>query len=82
MLEKNGMRKIRFHDLRHTYSVIALQNGVDAKTLQKDLGHHSAVFMLDVYGHVTPYMERQKAKKIGDFLSSQMNKIQPEEETQ
>jgi len=70
--------ELHFHDLRHTFSALALQNGVDIKTLQKDLGHHSAAFTLDVYGHITPQMETQKAKKIGDFLSSQINKIKEE----
>jgi integrase len=57
---------------------LALQNGVDIKTLQKDLGHHAAAFTLDTYGHITPQMEKQKAEKIGSFLSSQIDKIKNE----
>ena len=67
--------------IQYTFSALALQNGVDIKTLQKDLGHHSAAFTLDVYGHITPQMETQKAKKIGDFLSSQINKIKEEDKS-
>ena len=78
ILKRAGLPEMRFHDLRHTFSALALQNGVDIKTLQKDLGHHSAAFTLDVYGHITPQMEKQKAEKIGNFLSSQINKIQDE----
>ena len=79
ILKRAELPEVRFHDLRHTYSALALQNGVDIKTLQKDLGHHSAAFTLDVYGHITPQMEKQKAEKIGNFLSSQINKIKDSE---
>jgi len=81
ILKRAELPELRFHDLRHTFSALALQNGVDIKTLQKDLGHHSAAFTLDVYGHITPQMETQKAKKIGDFLSSQINKIEEEDKS-
>jgi integrase len=79
ILKRAELPELRFHDLRHTFSALALQNGVDIKSLQKDLGHHSAAFTLDVYGHITPQMEQQKAKKIGDFLSSQIKKIKDED---
>ena len=79
ILKRAELPEVRFHDLRHTYSALALQNGVDIKTLQKDLGHHSAAFTLDVYGHITLQMEKQKAEKIGNFLSSQINKIKNSE---
>lgn len=42
---------VRFHDLRHTYAVLSLLAGDDIKTLQLNLGHYSAAFTLDVYGH-------------------------------
>jgi integrase len=80
ILKRAELPELRFHDLRHTFSALALQNGVDIKTLQKDLGHHSAAFTLDVYGHITPHMEKQKAEKIGNFLSSQINKIKSDKQ--
>ena len=68
ILAKAGMEKIRFHDLRHTFATLALQNGVDIKTLSNILGHHSAGFTLDTYGHVTQKMKRDAAVKVGNFL--------------
>ena len=59
----------RFHDLRHTFSVLALQNGVDVKTLSAILGHYSAGFTLDTYAHVTTSMQKQAANAVGNFLS-------------
>ena len=44
---------MRFHDLRHTFATVALQNGVDIKTVSGMLGHYSAGFTLDTYAHVT-----------------------------
>lgn len=51
--EAAGPPKVRFHDLRHTFATLALQNGVDIKTVSGMLGHFSAGFTLDTYAHVT-----------------------------
>ena len=68
LLKKAGIEKIRFHDLRHTFATLALQNGVDIKTLSSILGHYSAGFTLDTYGHVTQKMQRDAAVKVGRFM--------------
>ena len=70
VLKRAGLKQIRFHDLRHTFSVLALQNGVDVKTLSVMLGHYSAGFTLDTYAHVTTSMQKQAANAVGNFLSS------------
>ena len=49
---------VRFHDLRHTFATMAIQNGVDVKPVANMLGHYSAEFTLDVYTHVTDEMRR------------------------
>ena len=59
----------RPYDLRHTFSVLALQNGVDVKTLSAMLGHYSAGFTLDTYAHVTTSMQKRAANAVGNFLS-------------
>ena len=68
ILVKAGLEKNRFHDLRHTFSTLALQNGVDIKTLSNMLGHYSAGFTLDTYTHVTDKVQREAAKKVGSFM--------------
>jgi len=70
VLKRAGLERIRFHDLRHTFSVLALQNGVDVKTLSAMLGHYSAGFTLDTYAHVTTSMQKQAANAVGNFLSA------------
>ena len=69
VLKRARLEKIRFHDLRHTFSVLALQNGVDVKTLSGILGHYSAGFTLDTYGHITNAMKQDAANKVGSFLA-------------
>lgn len=59
---------VRFHDLRHTFATLAIQSGVDAKTLASMLGHYSAGFTLDTYTHVTHQMQQGAADKIGGFM--------------
>lgn len=56
VVKELGMEKVRIHDLRHTYAVISFQCGDDVKTVQSNLGHATAAFTLDIYGHVTDQM--------------------------
>lgn len=69
VLERAGLPKVRFHDLRHTFATLALQNGVDVKTVSGMLGHFSAGFTLDTYAHVTTAAQRQAANTMGTVLS-------------
>ncbi len=69
VLERAGLPKIRFHDLRHTFATLALQNGVDIKTISGMLGHFSAGFTLDTYAHVTTAAQREAAETMGDVLA-------------
>ena len=70
LLKKAGIDgNIRFHDLRHTYATLAIQNGVDVKTVSSILGHYSAGFTLDTYTHVTGAMQKEAADKVGGFIA-------------
>lgn len=63
-LERAGCKKVRFHDLRHTFATMALEHGMDVKTLSTIIGHISSVTTLDIYSHVTDTMQKQAAAKI------------------
>ena len=69
VLKRAGLPKVRFHDLRHTFATLALQNGVDVKTVSGMLGHFSAGFTLDTYAHITSAAQRQAAQTMGSVLS-------------
>ncbi len=72
IVKKMGCPELRFHDLRHQYAVIAIKNGDDIKTIQGNLGHATAAFTLDVYGHVTEQMKRDSANRMESFIDSVM----------
>lgn len=69
VLERAGIPKVRFHDLRHTFATVALQNGVDIKTVSGMLGHFSAGFTLDTYAHVTTAAQKEAAQTMGNILT-------------
>ena len=60
--------RIHPHALRHTFATLALQNGVDIKTLSGMLGHYSSGFTLDTYTHITDKMQQEAAEKVGSFM--------------
>lgn len=60
-------------DLRHSYAVAAIQSGDDIKTVQENLGHHTAAFTLVVYGHVTEEMKRDSANRMEAFIQNVTN---------
>ena len=63
-----GKPDLRFHSLRHSYAVSCLEFGDDIKTVQENLGHASAAFTLDVYGHVSRNMKRRSAQHMEEFI--------------
>ena len=69
ILKDAGLEHIRFHDLRHTFATLALQNGVDVKTVSSMLGHYDAGFTLRTYTHVTRQMQQKAAEKMGSFMA-------------
>ena len=65
-----GSPETRFHDLRHSYAVVAIKSGDDIKTLQENLGHATAAFTLDVYGHITEKMKQDSAARMEQFIKA------------
>ncbi len=68
LVREIGAPETRLHDLRHTYAVSSLRAGDDVKTVQENLGHHTAAFTLDQYGHVTESMKRESAARMEAFI--------------
>ena len=64
VLKRAGLPRIRFHDLRHTFATMALQNGVDVKTVSSMLGHYDAGFTLRTYTHATRQKQDEAAQAI------------------
>lgn len=84
ILQHAGCRHIRFHDLRHIFATLALENGMDVKTLSAMLGHVSAATTLDIYTHITDDMQRAAAANIDRGIGKaepQASALTPEQKT-
>lgn len=68
-----GAPDSRVHDLRHTFAVLSLQNGDSVKTVQGNLGHATAAFTLDVYGHVSEKMKEDSAARMEGYIQGIAN---------
>jgi integrase len=69
ILQKAGLPKIRFHDLRHTHASLLLSRGIHPKIVQERLGHSSITMTLDLYSHLTPGLQEAAASSLNGLLS-------------
>ena len=81
ILEHAGCKRVRFHDLRHTFSTMALEHGMDIKTLSATIGHVSAATTLDIYSHITDTMQKQAAVSIDRKIGKSDAKMPEQENT-
>ena len=68
LVEKAGVRRIKFHGLRHTSATLALQNGVPIKVVQARLGHLRTETTMDIYAHALPSAQKDAATMMGKIL--------------
>ena len=64
MLEKHDLRRIRIHDLRHSYASLLIHKTKDIHYTQKQLGHHSTKLTLDVYAHWLPGSKKSEVDEL------------------
>ncbi|MET0643179.1 MAG: tyrosine-type recombinase/integrase, partial [Candidatus Binatia bacterium] len=60
------LRRIRFHDLRHTFASLLLQNGESPAYVKEQMGHSSIQVTVDIYGHLVPGGNRQAVDRLDD----------------
>lgn len=70
LLNKAGLPRIRFHDLRHTAATLLLSQGAHPKVVQERLGHATIALTLDVYSHVLPNLQREAAEKLDRLFAT------------
>lgn len=73
LLKEAKLPNIKYHNLRHTFAVRALELGVDARTLSEILGHSSVITTLNLYGHSLPEHKRLQMERIGGIFSENDN---------
>jgi integrase len=60
------LRRVRFHDLRHSFASLLLQNGESPTYVKEQMGHSSIKVTVDIYGHLVPGGNRQAVDKLDD----------------
>jgi integrase len=69
LLERAGLPRIRFHDLRHTAATLWFQKGLNPKVVQEVLGHSRVNITLDIYSHMVPDMQLEAARAMDELLN-------------
>lgn len=67
-LERAGIRKCRFHDMRHTFASMLLNEGEELKVIQELLGHTTITTTADIYAHLKTEKKLEAVSKIGNML--------------
>ncbi|AWN22469.1 hypothetical protein DKM44_03815 [Deinococcus irradiatisoli] len=75
LLDHAQVRRIRIHDIRHTYASLAIYQGLDPKALADRLGHSRASLTLDLYAHVFEEQRERTALTLSDL----MNRSEPDD---
>ncbi|MFF4827118.1 tyrosine-type recombinase/integrase [Streptomyces sp. NPDC001312] len=68
MCARAGVRKVRFHDLRHTCASLLHEQGADASMIMEALGHSSIRVTMDIYTFVRLDSQRSAFDRVGDAL--------------
>jgi hypothetical protein len=71
-LERAGLPRIRFHDLRHSAATLLLGLGIHPKIVSELLGHSQVSITLDLYSHVTATMQQEAVRAFQGLLGSQL----------
>ena len=66
--DKFGLRRIKIHGFRHTHASLCYSAGLNAKEIQKRLGHADSKTTMNVYTHVMKNDEKKAVKKFADFM--------------
>jgi len=68
-LQRAGLPRQRFHDLRHAYATLMLEDGEDLAVVSRSLGHSNLSTTADTYAHITPAMQTRSAARMDRILA-------------
>lgn len=80
LLEKYGLRHIRFHDLRHTFASLLINQDVPLINVSNFLGHSDLSTTANIYAHLDKASKQASAAVISDILQGENRHAQPEGE--
>ncbi len=68
LVQRSGLPRIRFHDLRHTHATLLLKARVPIKVVSERLGHSTPGFTMATYQHVLPGMQADAVATFAGLL--------------
>lgn|GEM_PF-457832 len=68
LVDRAGVRKIRLHDVRHTYATLSLDAGVDPKIVSDRIGHANMAYTLAIYTHRSTGRDQDAAQKVAGLM--------------
>ncbi len=71
LLADAKLRRVRFHDLRHGFASLLLQQGESLAYVKEQMGHSSINVTVDIYGHLVPGGNRQAVDKLDALVAEQ-----------
>src|SRR5262245_52315887 len=74
LLTKAKLRRVRFHDLRHTFASLLLQNGESPVYIKEQMGHSSIAVTVDLYGHLIPGGNKQAVDRLDAPVDNPVSK--------
>jgi integrase len=69
LLARAGLRRQRFHDLRHSCASLLLAQGVHPRVVMETLGHSQIALTMNTYSHVLPPLQREAAARMDEVLA-------------
>jgi integrase len=80
-LERAGLRRFRFHDMRHTFGSLLIQDGASLAYVRDQMGHSSIQVTADIYGHLIPGADIKWVDGLDRETTPQQNATQTQPET-
>jgi integrase len=77
LVDKAGVRRIRLHDVRHSYATLLLDIGVQPKIVSDRMGHANMSVTFQIYGHRSTGRDREAADLVGGLIHRETARIEP-----
>ena len=71
LIKKVGLKKIKYHALRHTFATRSIEAGVDIKTLSELLGHSTVDITLKTYVHTSDELKKKAIDKLVSYMQEE-----------
>ena len=74
LVDSAGVRRVQLHDVRHTYSTLSLDSGINPKILSDRVGHSNPTITFQIYAHRSAEWDRAAAQLIGQLIEDAVHR--------